>query len=179
MKYAAAVDGFIIGYFERFAHRVQRFAGFDCYDLAAASMSVAICSIGWTGAQFFRALAGHRWLANTLLAGDCLLMIAYAELAWESWLNAKEFARWRSILCVAHPGKTRRENILVRLGWIAYIIGIAPATATHHLNHSALTRAIPVLLFFYFQNCDPLPPAESKIRQWLNALRLKPVTVSG
>lgn len=72
---------------------------------------------------------------------------------------------------VANPGKIHLPMIAMRLSLIVATLALAPFVV------AAASRSLHVAGWLYFLSCDPLPPAESKIRQWWNALRMKPVPV--
>ena len=167
MKFLIAVDRWIIGQYERFAHWIQRLAGFDCYDLAALCCALIVgVIIGQDLLLFFKA-APRWWRAISLIAHS-------ASGGFWVWIPSqlkvsREFAKLRLRHGVANPLKIMPSTICCRLILVWLVVVFAYPTP------NAAARMLGMASYLYFLACDPLPPAESKVRMWIEALRLKTI----
>lgn len=167
-KMLQTIDWFVLGKFEKFAHWWQRLTGKDCFWLAK------LCLILWltgSAAEYLIKI----WLFNAgaprigLLAIDALLAIF-----WYHKILSSQFDTYQKI---GFSNKNKLEFKVVRIfmaiatffTMIAIIFKLLKNADAVYFSSYLIYAVIAIMVFSmaYFTSCDPLPPAKSKVRQWL------------
>lgn len=162
------MDAWIIDKLERFAHKWQRMTGLDCFWLAKQTailtslVSVLFLPFSFsTEGPLFHAIM---FLFSAMLAGLCGTVREQCRAAQANGC------------CNRLKRTIQLERIMLTLLWVVVIVGaIAGRDASFRKLITSLTL---VLLLTYFISLDPLPPCESKVKQWIKGLRVKPLVTA-
>lgn len=161
------IDAWLICRFERFAHWFQRMTGLDCFWLAKNSFILKLLSVI---ILIIVHLIKPHWLTAIWFLNS---LVAYSEIReceklakdyypLSGTANVKKitnfFERWCSfamvILDVSFAMLFRDVDFYLPSGWaIAWALGE------------------------WFSSCDPLPPCQSKIKEWLKSFKAAPKPV--
>lgn len=152
------LDGFLLERFEGLAHGIQKLAGWkcNCYRLAAGFQ--ALCAVFWTG------YASHRsdFVGWAIAALYWIGVLVFLKVLPGAEINAL----CRLLAGVANPKKSFCSLRLMDLVFFASLVVVAFRRSDVFL----LLLGSCFVPRDYFDACDPLPPAPSKIREWISTL---------
>ena len=167
-----ALDRWLIGKFEAFAHWFQRWTGKTNFFLALVA-----ASIGYAMIAFFAWKQGNLFIAGWFFVAS---VINVADL---SWLEKNTARRLESR--TANPRKHSRYCFFSRISWLFFALFLYIPDFLFlffgqlHLNSFVTDAAILCIVFYeYFPAGAPLPPGTSKVREWLESFGRKPVPIS-
>lgn len=172
-KMLQIVDGFISNKIEKFAHWWQKITGKDCFWLAKAA---AVCY----------GLFGTAIMANIMLKGKEAAVTAICSIvAFLCMALAAGFIKQikfkQEIVSIAHSRGLANPFKIIDYGVRISAVFLSPICSLSEVLSLLQGRLsflliftgifgnifLWILLLYYFSACDPLPPAKSKVRQWL------------
>lgn len=142
------------------AHKIQEFLGVDCFWLARICLILSVPLFVFLPFGVFRNQYGLGLsLLGVLLSSIPTVMFAAVAKA-ESDTNEAHRAS------TANPAKITLLHLRL-FGWFAIL------TSSMHSYGLFVPGMALILLSLYLASCDPLPPAKSKVRQWLKRMVAK------
>lgn len=171
------LDMAILSRSERFAHAVQRQTGWNNLVLRNAAMAFAggciLCRVllqAWTTGRF-----RGSWAIDYLLIAWIAMYVLFSE-------HDEQQAQFRAQRGLCNPRKISPAHLLIRWLWL-YLTAFGVALVASMPHDPELWLNLGMSLGFWlatvFEACDPLPPCRGKMREWLEAVRLKPVAAGG
>ncbi|MBP9822157.1 MAG: hypothetical protein KBC81_01780 [Candidatus Pacebacteria bacterium] len=172
------VDAFILGYFTKFSHWFQCLTGRTNFFLAYVCLTIWIIDL-------FVRIGNYWW---PLLEEKTTI----SEVFWHSLFILVSAANSSEIIKADRDPKDIRPSIQVwhisgpffwlRLFSAAIALIISPVAIYEEINYSGKgvkffeiyddAYFFFVVGYYYFLAVDPLPPGTSKVRQWLNSIRM-------
>ncbi|GEM_PF-3043702 len=170
-------DEQLILVYERFAHKVQRLTGYDCFALAKGHF---ICFCITTFTFDFLLKKGVSWAMGLYF----FYAYCYVSINMEHKRSRKRIleAEVRS----ANPHKVGTFAFSMRLfsifgvGLMFFILYIDVLLNLYNIvlfTLLGIVRQICFMNWAYFEACDPLPPCRGKIRQVLDSFAKNKITV--
>jgi hypothetical protein len=160
------IDAAIIGVIEYASHAIQWLTGYDCFDQARVFAGFSVCFLIVSILDLFHEKP--------------YMTVFFVVLLTFGWIDEVLFigrSRERATLVRRNPefANPAKEAWVLRLplATTEFIVGALPP-------HRAILTDISLILialWIYLAACNPLPPGTSKVRQWLNAMKRKPVPV--
>lgn len=163
------IDVWLLEKCERFSHWWQRLFGNDCFWLARMctifyALSILLCEVGALWQEHITAVM-LPWLLlvspftykRVCKIEELVLRMQDRGLANPFKIMGQELRVKSFILAVAAEG-----------GFLLIFIGVAP-----HLSFVFSLVGLGIFCWYillnYFVSCDPLPPAKSKIGEWMES----------
>lgn len=153
------IDARVLGAVERVVRKLQILTGKTSFFFADLCLAV-ICSL---------------IIARNILSGfdfilSCFLVLILIRLLFSPIIERKEINRLHNGL--ANPEKVNARDIAVRLfNLLASIFSVSDLIGSNNLDIRILSLMIVLLAaYFYLSACDPLPPCQSKIKEWVKGL---------
>jgi len=106
------------------------------------------------------------------------LLIAWIALYVLSSDHDEQQAEFRARRGLCNPAKISPVWTVIRLGWMCivcangFLLAGLPGDAAVWMFFG---QALGFWLANVFEACDPLPPCRGKVREWLEAVKMKPV----
>jgi len=174
------IDRFFVGLLERFSHRVQRLTGYTCYHLAAACAIVFAVAI-----VVEHALCHHHDDFEDLLIDSLYLVYSSAYAFWlyerdidkaASRANGGVANEWKRTLCGTRTFMIS-VTLLVDVGTIILAITVGSGAMRDGAGWVYPVNLTAMVCWFYFRSCDPLPPCQGKVREWLKMMQERMVPI--
>lgn len=169
------IDMWLVDKFERFSHKFQRFFGYDCFWLARSCYysCVAFLALFLLGAFWYDS-AFHLLALLIIILPAYYIFIPMVE-------DAEALAKKMRNKNLANPKKLDDASdrikifpvVFVMVGiYYPFVFAFLVPKSPFFVNFFGIYVFCGIWCLFltYFIACDPLPPAKSKIRQWLEKL---------
>lgn len=165
------IDWFVLGKFEKLAYWWQKLTGKDCFWLA--KLCLVILLTGFAADYLVKI-----WLLNTGAPRiGSLAVYVFIAIFWYHHINSSQVDTYQKIgFGNENKLKFKAIRVFIAIGDFLSMIStvfelIKSVDVMHfflHLIYAII--AIALVSMVYFAACDPLPPAKSKVRQWLEKI---------
>lgn len=176
------MDSAIIGFVEKFAHWFQRLTGKTNFFLAgfiAGALLIPVFVGVIRGVSPLNPLGpepSEQTGFGHLAAFGLICLLAYT--AFFGWKKKENEAWERLSKGVANPRKGSLGWLCCRI-WCLQIFGISFLILLIEASLLGAAMTICLALYLYLETCDPLPPCQGKIKEWLGSLFAKRATEPG
>ncbi len=158
------LDGLILAGFEKFSHRWQKLTGHDCFWLGKLSLVLAFLGFSLYF-SWFALLLGFNF---AVILGPTFMFVSIVP-AWLLNVKAKKIVTQYANNGYSNPFKVSywRSRISCLFAFSALTllaVGVFSLVGVGYILYFLFYNC-----FEYFLACDPLPPAKSKIKKWLEA----------
>jgi hypothetical protein len=176
------MDSAIIGFVEKFAHRFQRLTGKTNFFLLGLIAGILLIPsfIGMLkGTSMFDPMNPEPPEKTSFdYMTDFMRIYVLSEVAIFEWKIEEDAALRRLSQGLANPRKGSVGWALCRtLFFQVFILGTLSSIRNWNLLSAAIEGCVSLILYLY--SCDPLPPCQGKIKEWLGSLFAKSATESG
>lgn len=176
------IDSAIIGFVEKFAHWFQKLTGKTNFFLAGAINGVLLvpCFIAiMRGTDLFNPMNPQPEERTTFDYIILFFLICiFSESALFGWKKDEDAAWKRLTQGLANPKKSSFTAAMVRM-CIVLLCSLLTAFALEEGNLISAAITSLFLLGSYLESCDPLPPCQGKIKEWLGSLFARRATEPG
>jgi hypothetical protein len=165
-----AADNYLISKLEKVTHWVQRWTGKTNYWLSSRLIFILIYMLVAEVMFYFVRGKAPIWLGFhnfgkfDLYYSFVLVPVLLIDAAW-GWKVKEQLAYDRLSRGLANPSKIRTFDASARLLFLLLYIG---ATVARFYDLYLFT----VTLLIFLNACDPLPPCQGKIKEWLISRKL-------
>ena len=165
-------DLWLLDCLEKFAQKTQRNIGIDCFLWARISIILFAFFIACNAffVQYYSYPLKEWWISSLLL-----VFLSVAPIMWSTISPTEQRAKELSLRGLSNPCKLWSDCRLLYI-FGAFLISlpclVLSNTAT---ERTAVFVWLGILgscmfpLWLYFVSCDPLPPAKSRVREWLES----------
>jgi hypothetical protein len=164
------IDDFLLTKLERACHSFQRWTGLTNYWLyGKASLVICYCILASVFAYFANSNAPWlRWVMSSwthswfdIIFATICIPSSFVQGAWE-WKQLESKAIARLNRCASNPDKISSYRRFWRLSWLMLCMPLLLYPHIFGLSCCACE---------WLRACDPLPPCESKLKQWWRQLK--------
>lgn len=162
------IDNGLLTKFEKFSHKWQKLTGKNCFWLAKLS---AVC-----GAIFGTLFIGLGILIQPktgIIGFPLIFFLFFGTILSVKIIRLTEtMVELMNLLGLSNPTKITMKNqrVLSVFFFVFFFSLVASVGLSNPVFFLMAFYAVSEVAEVYFTACDPLPPAKSKIRQWLESL---------